>query len=291
MKRLNLWIKSSAARLKPLTPWAGGLLIALLLWFLLARLPQRNVPSLVDEDVKRRADLINSNRENVLKVIQTFSGLGFFGTAYLAWRNYQLTEDKNVTDRFSKAVEMLADAKLEIRLGGIYSLERIAKDSKEDNPVVMEVLTAFIREKTTSEEYGKPDEPTADIQSALTVIGRRNTESDLEELNLCGCHLRGAYLDGAYLRMANLWEASLEWADLRYANLAYADLSDVNLANAILEEADLQGAILKDADLHNAEIQGINLTEEQLSEAILCKTVLPKEINLDPDRDCPQSLT
>jgi uncharacterized protein YjbI with pentapeptide repeats len=390
MKRLNLWIKSSAARLKPLTPWAvglgGGLLLALLLWFLLAKIPQRNIPSLVDEDIKRRADLVNSNRENVLKIIQTLAGLGFFGTAYLTWHNYQLTEDKNVTDRFTKAVEMLADEKLEMRLGGIYSLERIAKDSKEDHLVVMEVLTAFIREKTTSQEYGKPDKPTADIQSALTVIGRRNTDNDSQRLNLSGCHLQGAILNranlqeaelihanlhkaileqanlqkahlnnanlqgadlnganlqkafllsanlqgaklmdtnlqGAYLRSehyhqgenliatnlqeaflfganlqqadlenANLQEASLFGASLQGANLMNTNLQGANLDSAKLQGAHLFGAKLQGANLFKANLKGTKLREDKLDQAILCKTLLPEGIKLNPDRDCPKEL-
>ena len=33
-----------------------------------------------------------------------------------------------------------------MRIGGIYALERVARDSEQDHPIVMEVLTAFIRE-------------------------------------------------------------------------------------------------------------------------------------------------
>jgi hypothetical protein len=44
---------------------------------------------------------------------------------------------------FSKAVEQLGSDKLEVRLGGIYSLERISKESPDDYWTVMENLTAF----------------------------------------------------------------------------------------------------------------------------------------------------
>ncbi|MEO1354028.1 MAG: hypothetical protein AAFW84_35640, partial [Cyanobacteria bacterium J06635_15] len=188
-------------RLRRAAPWiasiAGVSGLALLLWFLLGTLPQRNLPPKLTP--KERTDLVNANRDNVLKVIQTIAGLGFFATAYLAWRNSQLAEDKNVTDRFSKAVEMLADERLEMRLGGIYSLERIARDSKEDHPVVMEVLTAFIRNRAGITEQrqqgsfissfvsqGNSQEsavkPNQDIQSALTVIGRRNANNEQQRL-------------------------------------------------------------------------------------------------------------
>ena len=164
-------------------------LLVLLLW----RVPQWGVPdSIVDE--KEKAELLNANRDNVFKGIQTIAGLGFILTAYLAWCNYKLTEDKNVTERFSKAVEMLADDKLSVRIGGIYSLERIAKDSAEDYTVVMEVLTAFIREKRSIDHINcsSTTKITQDIQSALTVIGRRKIQSNETRLDLSYTNLRYA---------------------------------------------------------------------------------------------------
>ena len=65
-----------------------------------------------------------------------------------------------------------------IRLGGIYALERIAKDSEKDHGPIMEVLTAYVREKAPRKENHKPqagEKPPTDIQAILTVIGRRKT--------------------------------------------------------------------------------------------------------------------
>ena len=83
---------------------------------------------------------------------------------YFTWRNLSqtrestertlwLTEQGQITERFTRAIDQLGAAtdngepKLEIRLGGIYALERIARDSPErDYSTVMEVLTAYVRE-------------------------------------------------------------------------------------------------------------------------------------------------
>ncbi|WP_156028170.1 hypothetical protein [Candidatus Solirubrobacter pratensis] len=35
---------------------------------------------------------------------------------------------------------------MDVRIGGIYALGRIASDSRQDHPQVMEVLTAHVRE-------------------------------------------------------------------------------------------------------------------------------------------------
>jgi hypothetical protein len=98
-------------------------------------------------------------------------------------RAHELTELGQVTDRYTKAIEQLGSDKLDVRIGGIYALERIARDSPRDHPTVMEVLAAFIREHS-SEQPPRPagEEPRADtpgllapgdIQAAVSVIGKR----------------------------------------------------------------------------------------------------------------------
>jgi hypothetical protein len=52
-----------------------------------------------------------------------------------------------VTARYTKAIEQLGSGKLDVRIGGIYALERIAHNSPQDQPAVLEVLAAFIREQ------------------------------------------------------------------------------------------------------------------------------------------------
>ena len=60
-------------------------------------------------------------------------------------RPVALTERGQVTDRYTKAIEQLGSEKLDVCIGGIYALERVARDSTRDHPTLMEVLTAFIR--------------------------------------------------------------------------------------------------------------------------------------------------
>ena len=57
-----------------------------------------------------------------------------------------LSRDGQVTDRYAKAIEQLGSEKLDVRIGGICALERVARDSARDHPAVMEMLAAFIRE-------------------------------------------------------------------------------------------------------------------------------------------------
>jgi uncharacterized protein YjbI with pentapeptide repeats len=169
-------------------------------------------------------------------------------------KNAELTEERLITERFSKAIEQLGNEdNLQIRLGSIYALERIAKDSPKDYWPVMEVLTAFIREDTRNRtmrlQGGKPESflVQTEVQAALTVLGRRaQTYKNNEEyrLDLSGTDLRGA--------------------NLRNANLAGVNLSEADLSGAMLEGADLQEAILEQAIFHDAVVEKANLNKARL---------------------------
>src|SRR5262249_52885214 len=145
-------------------------------------------------------DLITVENNARVTIAQIIGGFGLLVGLYLTYRNVKIAhknvevaEEGKLTDRFSKAVELLGSDKLDTRLGGIYALERIARDSLKDHWTVMEVLTAFVREQSKKlyegskqwstdddgeyeyqYEYSDPDlSITVDIQAALTVIGRR----------------------------------------------------------------------------------------------------------------------
>jgi hypothetical protein len=202
-------------------------------------------------------------------------------------RTHELTEQGQVTDRYTKAIEQLGSDKLDIRIGGIYALERIARDSARDHPTVMEVLTAFIREHS-HEQWPPPDHPLSqegrstrpDIQAALTVVGRRDQRRDIPgrrwTIDLTGAYLTGADLWGAELSDVNfsyanlsrailtraiLTRAHLTGADLTGAYLAYADLSGAGLAFADLTGADLNGTVFGEVDLANGDVLIAGLTD------------------------------
>lgn len=230
----------------------------------------------------------------------------------------KLAEARLTTERFSKAVEQLGSENLHIRLGGIYSLEKLTGDSPNDYWTIMELLTAFIREKSPAKEVwhlegGKVE---TDVEAALTVIARQKSyrRAENEELskrldlsyaylpgiNLAEAYLEGAKLTGANLRGASFYESNLSGADFNNACLMEAifldsDLSWANFANANLEracfrESDLTRAMLLGANLNETSLEGAyDLSEDQVLDGFLCETKLPKELNIsgpDADRDC-----
>jgi uncharacterized protein YjbI with pentapeptide repeats len=196
-------------------------------------------------------------------------------------RTHELTEQGQVTDRYTKAIEQLGSKELDVRIGGIYALERVARDSARDHPVAIEVLTAFIREHSrepwppAEADGAEPERSTwPDVQAALTVVGRRDADRTIRSINLARAALPGAILTRAELAGANLDRADLSGAMLAEAHLGGAYLSEAHLGGAYLSEADLTGATLPSRDLTAAYLRGAFLAMANLRNACLSGATL-----------------
>jgi len=212
-----------------------------------------------------------------------FTGLNFT----LSRRTTELTEQGQVTERYTKAIEQIGSDKIDVRIGGIYALERIARDSSRDHPTVVEVLTAFIREHSreqwpppqpasTSQPVGSPERATRpDVQAAITVVGRRSVARDGDsQIDLVEANLTAANLRGANLVKANLRGAILTRADFGFADLAGANLSGTDLRMTDLTATNLTGASLTGANLWDAFLPGAHLAESHLQRADLTGATL-----------------
>ena len=253
------------------------------------------------------AAALQSARDAARGRLLTFSA-GLFAAGALVYtgrnftlsrRTFELTEQGQVTDRYTKAIEQLGADKLDVRIGGVYALERVARDSPRDHPTVMEVLAAFIREhsheqwpdslvalireRSGEQLLSADDEPGAttpergarpDVLAAATVMGRRDPRYDLQAVMLDQANLAHALLTGANLARANLAYTNLSSANLAQADLTRAFLLHANLAVAFLGHANLTSAHLADANLTGAHIGDANLTGANLTRANLTGTWL-----------------
>jgi hypothetical protein len=215
------------------------------------------------------AERLKAENDARTTLLQGVAGLVLVVGAGATWRQLQINREGQITERFNKAIDHLGergDDKIDVRLGGIYALERIANNSKDDRATIAEILTAYVRGHaawTTPAEDAKPSAAaqvqlaelrvrTPDIQAALTVLGRRALPPGKPQpLLLARTDLRRADLAHANLKGARLGGANLEEADLGGAHLEEARLGGANL-----EEADLGGAHLEGADLSGATWRG-----------------------------------
>jgi hypothetical protein len=230
-------------------------------------------------------------------------------------RTLELTEQGQITERFTRAIEHLGDEnddnepRLEVRLGGIYALERVAKESVEQYGPIMEILAAYIRvnspwpagdppqgtsqddelrawarwRKTMDVEMMLSAAP-SDVQAILDVLARREethvprsyrvslnlSGTDLRKTNLVGINLAGASLNNANLQDAWLPRANLEKADLSGANLQRAWLSGANLTGARMSDARLEGAVLAGAEIVHPSLENLRILGlEEIEEEVI----------------------
>jgi Pentapeptide repeats (8 copies) len=213
------------------------------------------------------AERVKAENDVSTTLLQGVGGLVLVAGAIATWRQFRLNREGQVTERFTRAIDQLGSEKLEVRLGGIYALERIARDSARDHGPIMEVLTAYIRENAPAERMvparvkkgEKSLKLATDIQAVLTVLGRRTPRRGEVPLNLAETNLQGANLGGLNLQGAILWDVNLQGAHLAETDLQGAILWDANLQGAQLDGVNLQGANLGGANLQGANLKGINL--------------------------------
>ncbi len=268
--------------------------------------------------------------EDLFKEVRTIMLViaAWYGVPFLIWRTVladrqtqstemqtQINRENHYTDLFTKAVEQLGATRqngepaIEMRIGAIFALERLAKDSERDYGPIIETLAAYIREhcrdpqslddeglrgyelKLARQEWidslrENPPADRSDVTAVLTVLSRREknrhwtstseneTQPDFTEANFQGATLwnksEGLAREGTNLRLAYLDGADLRGANLSGANLSHANLSGTNLSKANLSEANLIEANLSGARLVEANLSGeAVLTRVNLSGAEL----------------------
>jgi hypothetical protein len=199
---------------------------------------------------------------------------------YLTWQNVVINREGRITERFSKAIDQLGSSEVTVALGGIYALERISRDSERDHGTIVEVLCAFVRERTREpspedrprHQLGSigsllpsPRSPLSTVQAACNVLGRRRWHAEGNAPDLPKVHLEGVeLLGGAHWENAFLYGAHFE----------HAALHGIQLTNANLEHATLDGAVLNRASLHGARLKRASLKRARLIEASLVEADL-----------------
>ena len=171
----------------------------------------------------------------VVTLAQILGGTALLSGLYFTWRTLQVNREGQITERFTRAIDQLGKVEdgqklFEIRVGGIYALERIARESEKDYWSIMEILTAYIRqnapflppeagqertEDATDEPRAmegsggnsepKPSASDPDIQAIMTVLRRRKRyyrhkdpgRLDLHDTDLSGADLSDTNLSGA----------------------------------------------------------------------------------------------
>jgi hypothetical protein len=117
-----------------------------------------------------------------LEMVRNFGlAVAAFVGIFLAWKRVtaatrqadatlqqaELARRGHVAELFNHAVGQLTDAKLEVRLGAIYTLRQIARDFPDLAEPTLELLSTYLRESAGKYES---DEPPIDVREIMKTL-------------------------------------------------------------------------------------------------------------------------
>ena len=202
--------------------------------------------------------------------------------ATTAQRQTELSERGFLNERYQKGAEMLGSQTLSVRMGGVYALERLAREhSKEYHVQILRLFCGVARDMANMDA---PLEPiTEDHQAILEALSARGPQQiEVEksagtEIELMGArlpHLRllGGNLSDAILMSAHLNDSVLHRVDFSHSILVGANLSKADLRRTVFHDANLSEATLEGASLFRVDLSNSDLSHADLSNARIADT-------------------
>jgi uncharacterized protein YjbI with pentapeptide repeats len=208
-------------------------------------------------------------------VLQLLGGCLLLTGLLFTAQSVRLTREGHITDRYASAIEHLGHASVDVRIGGVFALERIHRDSQGDRQTVVEVLTAFVRTHTSNGPRAPlSDRVGPDVQAALTVLGRRlGVEDEPFALDLTHCGLTGAHLGGDF-RRAQFHYSIVDQAVFSGGRFERAGLSFIKGHTVGFNHAQARGAhfvlsaltrsFFIGSDLRDCDFQGCDLSRSDI---------------------------
>ena len=223
----------------------------------------------------------------VLALAQILAGTALLSGLYFTWRTLQVNREGQITERFTRAIDHLGSESVDIRLGGIYALERISRESQEDHWPIMEVLTAYVRQHAYWQAEVAREGAKGDGDPSYGAEGHSDAplESESPDVSSPAPVTVQAVMTVLRRRTRSFRHGEPEPLDLRGTRLVETNLQGVNLQGANLQGANLQGA-----NLHRAKLQGANLRSVNLSGAILTQEQLEETRSGDENTRLPSHL-
>ncbi|MGW0942592.1 pentapeptide repeat-containing protein [Streptomyces sp. NPDC002623] len=189
-----------------------------------------------------------------------------------------LTRRDQVATTYSETVSSLGDDSVDVRISSIYALQRIMRESPSEQPAIVKILSAYVRErakmpvKATADRLRKDPKTHAaeDVQAALDVLGSRTQVVDGEPfINLRDTFLVGADLYGLDFADADLQGADLSRADMRECEFQYVWFNNARMEETLLSSGNFTEAEFIGTDLSGAWLDGAYLYRANLTGAIL----------------------
>jgi len=225
---------------------------------------------------------------------QSIGGLLFLVGLYFTARNVFAAEQTRLTKTFSDAITQLGSVDkdgvpvIPVRLGGIYALERLSRDSPKDAYVICRILSQYVQvesNKWRETLKSKVDPPTLpDIEAALIVLGiiargkqlRRGEALRFFDAFLPNLTLSGRSLGNFHFHRTVLAGSRLDNTDCTRAGFQACDLVSCSFANSRLVKCEFnkvegRGIILSSVQGAQSTFLACDLREAEFVDSALEK--------------------
>ena len=312
-KRFYAWIRSLVTWAKGICPWAKRLSVRVLPigTYVLALVWLGGGCYLGYElyGVLRSPD--NNTFGNARAILLTLAA--WIGVPFLIWRTLladrqtRINRETYYADLFTKAIESLGATRInengayvpvmETRIGAIFALERLAKQSRGDYGIIIETLATYIREQCGNPSFfvhegPDPDEEGINVQEKETRLWAkyRAMRSWIEELQKNSSANRADVVVALTVlsrrREGRHWNAQYEnepqtslsrvnlqgWKMVNDENALHD--ADLRLSDAYLEGASMSGFYVEDSPILGIQIR-YEMTHSYVSPRSLVGTNLP----------------
>ena len=204
------------------------------------------------------------------------------GYIFATGRNIMLDSQNKINDRtritesIGQAIAQIgavngSEPNIEVRLGGLYSLQSIMQDNEERELSIVKILYAYVRENLKRDKTKQPKQVNngfetyklpEDIQAALNIISQFSKEQKAQGKK----RPRDNELNFSHTDFSDYSLKRMDFRDAIFenANLSGTDLYQANLSGAFLHGANLSGVCAVMVDLSNARFLATNFSGASL---------------------------
>ncbi len=196
----------------------------------------------------------------------------------------RINERGRITESIGQAITQIGafngeKPNIEVRLGGLYSLQRIMYDSQRDALSIVKILYAYVRENLkrdkdtrdklkeyNKQNFSRPEEKPfplpEDIVSALNIISQFNKDRK----NKFGINAPEVQSDFTYADFTNY---SIRDVDFSYISFSHADFSGSNLVSVIFSNA-----VLFSVNFSDTQLSVVNFSDTRFLYGKFCEVSL-----------------
>lgn len=254
---------------------AGILLISAALLLLVHLLPEALVGA---PDRATDLELVQARNDVRTTLVQLLVALLLLVGAVYTVRTFTLNRQGQFATRYTQAIDQLASEKEDVRIGGLYALERISKDSPRDYLTVIQVFMSFIRGRSERrksplkwpEEGMTGEQLTPDAQTALHILGRRGPQQG-----------EGLYLQGLQAFGANFQDGDWRRTDFSDAVLPHSNFFGSDVSRSSFDYGFLMRVKFDSADARNSFFRGSRLEGTAISAKFCRCSFAGSQVTLD----------